>query len=152
MNLALVGLDQNVNLVQGKFFNPNLEDLQKVAFPNPANPEDIAWVDRNLNLWNDVYVSGHQLRKSSPDILYTRGMAMMLLHLPNIAAQFKKVNGAIYEVLLVDSMPRLLTPLVYASRSSRAFDEIQSRETPQETAQWAEMPKSFMPSFLSVQG
>lgn len=78
-------------------------------------------------------------------------MAMMLLHLPNIAAQFKKVNGAIYEALYVDSMPRLLTPLAYASRSSRAFDETQSRETPQETAQWAEMYKSFMPSFLSVQ-
>lgn len=77
---------------------------------------------------------------------------MMLLHLPNIAAQFKKVNGAIYEALYVDFMPRLLTPLAYPSRSSRAFDEIQSRETPQETAQWAEMYKSFKPSFLSVQG
>lgn len=79
-------------------------------------------------------------------------MAMMLLHLPNIAAQFKKVNGAIYEALYVDYTPCLLTLLANASHSSRAFDEIQSRETPQETAQWAEMYKSFMPSFLSVQG
>ena len=73
-----LGFDENVNGVKGKFFNAGLPDIQKIQTP----ASDPNWLDKNLNLWNDM------------------GMAMAYLDIPVVANLYKIVNTAMYEALL----------------------------------------------------
>ena len=56
-NKAFVGMDQNLNSIKGGLFNPGLDGIQNtVTSTSPGNWKNspTAWVDRNLNLWNDI--------------------------------------------------------------------------------------------------
>lgn len=74
-----IGIDLAVNSMKGKFFNAGLPDIPRIQTP-ASNPKD--WIDKNLNLWNDM------------------GMAMAFLDVPVVANLFKIVNTGVYEALL----------------------------------------------------